>query len=86
MVKQWIAHNQVLVATDLEDLTRFNEAIDQAMTESVAHYTKSINNSRNLFLGVLGHDLRNPIGAATMAARFLVQRRGDAYGFQWPSH
>ena len=49
VVKQWIAHNKVLAATDLEDLTRFNEATDQAMTESVAHYTKSINRSRNLF-------------------------------------
>jgi len=76
VVKQWIAHNQVLAATDLEDLTRFNEAIDQAVTESVAHYTKSINLSRNLFLGVLGHDLRNPIGAATMAARQMVKRGG----------
>ena len=76
VVKQWIAHNQVLAATDLEDLTRFNEAIDQAVAESVAHYTKSINHSRNLFLGVLGHDLRNPIGAATMAARFMVERGG----------
>ncbi len=77
VVKQWIAHNQVLGATDLGDLTRFNEAIDQAMTELVEHYTKSINDSRNLFLGVLGHDLRNPIGAATMAARQMVQRGGS---------
>ncbi len=76
VVKQWIAHNPALAPTDLEDLTRFNEAIDQAMTESVAHYTASINHSRNLFLGVIGHDLRNPIGAATMAARFLVERGG----------
>jgi signal transduction histidine kinase len=76
VVKQWIAHNPVLAATDLEDLIRFNEAIDQAMTESVAHYTKSINHSRNLFLGVLGHDLRNPIAAATMAARQMVKRGG----------
>ena len=76
VVKQWIAHNQVLAATDLEDLTRFNEAIDQAVAESVAHYTNSINHSRNLFLGVLGHDLRNPIGAATMAARLMVERGG----------
>ena len=76
VVKQWIAHNQVLAATDLEDLTRFNEAIDQAVAELVAHYTKSINHSRNLFLGVLGHDLRNPIGAATMAARLMVERGG----------
>lgn len=73
VVKQWIARNQTLAATDLEDLTRFNEAIDQAMTESVSHYTKMITHSRNLFLGILGHDLRNPIGAASMAARRLVE-------------
>jgi signal transduction histidine kinase len=73
VVKQWIAHNPVLAETDLEDLTRFNEAIDQAVAESVAQYTASVNKSRNLFLGVLGHDLRNPIGAATMAARHMVK-------------
>jgi hypothetical protein len=33
VVKQWTAHNQVLPATDLEDLTRFIEAIDQAISE-----------------------------------------------------
>jgi signal transduction histidine kinase len=65
VVKQWVAHQYSLASTDVEDLTRFNEAIDQAVTESVAHYTKTINNSRNLFLGILGHDLRNPIGAAS---------------------
>jgi signal transduction histidine kinase len=71
VVKQWVAHQKGLASTDVEDLTRFNEAIDQAMTESVAHYTKTINNSRNLFLGILGHDLRNPIGAASMAAQWM---------------
>lgn len=75
VVKQWLAHNESLASTDLEDLTRFNEAIDQAVTESVAHYTKTINDSRNLFLGILGHDLRNPIAAASMAARWM-QRSG----------
>jgi signal transduction histidine kinase len=76
VVKQWIAHNRVLAETDLEDLTRFNETIDQAVAESVAHYTDSVNRSRNLFLGVLGHDLRNPIGAATMAAQLMIKRGG----------
>lgn len=71
VVKQWVAQHKVLATTDIEDLTRFNEAIDQAVTESVAHYTKTIDHSRNLFLGILGHDLRNPIGAASMAARHL---------------
>lgn len=69
VVKQWVAQRHSLASTDVADLTRFNEAIDQAVTESVAHYTKTINYSRDLFLGILGHDLRNPIGAASMAAR-----------------
>jgi signal transduction histidine kinase len=69
VVKQWVAGHETLASTDVDDLTRFNEAIDQAVTESVAHYTKTIDNSRNLFLGILGHDLRNPIGAASMAAQ-----------------
>jgi hypothetical protein len=71
VVKQWLSHHKAIASIDIEGLTRFNEAIDQAVTESVAHYTKTINNSRNLFLGVLGHDLRNPIGAVTMAAQWM---------------
>ena len=73
VVKQWTAANPALSTTDLEDMTRFNEAIDQAITESVAEYTKMINHSRDLFLGVLGHDLRNPIGAVLMAARRMTR-------------
>jgi signal transduction histidine kinase len=76
IVKQW-AMPSTLGSKDIEDLTRFNEAIDQAVAESVAHYTNTINNSRNLFLGVLGHDLRNPLSATSMAARW-IERSGGA--------
>jgi signal transduction histidine kinase len=75
VVKLWVAHHPALASTDIEDLTRFNESIDQAVTESVARYTKTINNSRNLFLGVLGHDLRNPLGAVSMGAEW-IERSG----------
>jgi signal transduction histidine kinase len=75
VVKLWLKHNQALANSDIEDLTRFNESIDQAVTESVARYTKTINNSRNLFLGVLGHDLRNPLGAVSMGAQW-IERSG----------
>jgi signal transduction histidine kinase len=75
VVKLWLGHHQGLGNADIEDLTRFNESIDQAVTESVAHYTKTINNSRNLFLGVLGHDLRNPLGAVSMGAQW-IERSG----------
>lgn len=77
VVKQWVAQHESLASTDVDDLTRFNESIDQAVTESVAHYTKTINDSRNLFLGILGHDLRNPIGAAAMAAK-RMEKSGSA--------
>ena len=77
VLKQWTSANPALSTTDLDDMTRFNEAVDQAMTESVAEYTKMINHSRDMFLGVLGHDLRNPIGAVLMAARRMT-RHGEA--------
>jgi signal transduction histidine kinase len=73
VIKHWVAQHKSLASTDVQDLTRFNEAIDQAVTESVAHYTKTVNRSRNLFLGILGHDLRNPLGAVSMAARRMEQ-------------
>lgn len=73
VVKLWTAKNPELTNTDFQDLNRFNEGIDQAMTESIRHYTKQIAYSRNMFLGILGHDLRNPIGAASMSAQLMVK-------------
>lgn len=55
------------------DLVRFNEAIDQATTESISYYSKKVDHSRDLFLGVLGHDLRNPIGAMMMASQLVAK-------------
>jgi signal transduction histidine kinase len=46
---------------DIEDLIRFSESIDQALADSVASYSAEINESRDTFLAVLGHDLRGPL-------------------------
>ena len=43
------------------------------MTESINYYTSTVEHSRNLFLGILGHDLRNPIGAMTMSAELIAK-------------
>jgi signal transduction histidine kinase len=56
----------------LNDLTRFNESVDQALGEGIVIYTKKVDQSRDLLLAVLGHDLRNPLGAILLAARSLV--------------
>jgi len=61
---------------DLLDLIRFNEAIDQQMTESIRHYTQKLDHSRGIFLGILSHDLRNPLGAVRMSAELALQMGG----------
>ena len=74
VVKLWRARDRPFDRSDFDDLTRFNEAIDQAITESLSNYTKTLDHSRNLFLGILTHDLRNPIGAALMTSELMVKR------------
>ncbi len=61
-------------------MTRFNEAIDQAIAESITRYNADITQSKERFLAILGHDLNNPIGAIMNAAQFMLdisQDKGD---------
>ena len=76
VIKLWGAQATETTRQDIVDLTRFNEAIDQEMTESISYYSSKVERSRNLFLGIIGHDLRNPIGAMTMSAE-LIGRIGS---------
>lgn len=57
----------------LSDVTRFNEAVDQAVAESVARYEYMVKQSQNMFLAILGHDLRNPLGTVVTGSSFLMQ-------------
>ena len=56
---------------DVQDVIRFNEAIDQAIAESVASFTLQVDQARNFFLGMLGHDMRSPLSAIRMSAEYL---------------
>lgn len=55
-----------------DDVTRFNEALDEALTESAVRYAELINQTKEQFLAVLAHDLRNPLGAIITGAAFLM--------------
>jgi signal transduction histidine kinase len=59
--------------TDMEDVNRFNEAVDQSLAESIARYEQMVKRTQNMFLAILGHDLRNPLGTITTATSFLMQ-------------
>jgi signal transduction histidine kinase len=58
---------------NLADMTRFNEAVDQALAESVARYQELVKRSQNMFLAILGHDLRNPLGTMVTGSSFIMQ-------------
>ncbi|WP_175145708.1 HAMP domain-containing histidine kinase, partial [Paraburkholderia phenoliruptrix] len=59
-------------APDVGDMIRFNEAIDQALAESISFFSTHVEQTRNLLLGMLGHDLRSPLQAIQMTASYLA--------------
>jgi signal transduction histidine kinase len=73
VLRLWLDRGVTDVASRVDDILRFNEAVDQAVAESVARYSSMINHSQHLFLAILGHDLRNPLNTTVMAASFLMR-------------
>lgn len=73
VIRLWAEQKGQASAEDLEDMIRFNESIDQALAESVVRYTEEIDNSKEMFLAILGHDLRTPLGAVMTSAEFMAQ-------------
>src|SRR5688500_13170582 len=74
VVRRW---TEEVGAEDREtQLSRFNEAVDQALHESVMRYSDEVARARELFLGVVGHDLRTPLGAILLSAQYLLQSNG----------
>jgi signal transduction histidine kinase len=69
VIKLWAAQSTGQDEDLASDLTRFNEAIDQILTESISYYAGTSEVSRDLFLGILSHDLRNPLSAIMMSAQ-----------------
>ncbi|MBN8613462.1 MAG: sensor histidine kinase [Deltaproteobacteria bacterium] len=53
------------------DVTRFHEAIDEGLSESAVRYSEMLERTREQFVGVLGHDLRNPLQAIVVGATLL---------------
>ena len=72
VIRLWTKEQGQLKTEDLEDLTRFNEAIDQSLAESITRYTQDLDKSKDMFLAILGHDLRTPLGAVITSAKFML--------------
>jgi signal transduction histidine kinase len=75
VIRLWTKELKEVTLVDLDDLTRFNEAIDQSLTESITEFTIDLDRSKEMFLAMLGHDLRTPIGAIMTSAKFMVETK-----------
>lgn len=81
VIRLWVDSLQVPDIAYFQDMIRFNEAIDEALAESTAAYAEQVNRSRDIFLAILGHDLRAPLQAVSMSTELLLRKsslEGDA--------
>lgn len=72
----WLTQESFTEAHHVQDMIRFNEAIDQALVESIAAYGTAVESTRKMVLAVLGHDLRSPLGAILMAGGLIQRQAG----------
>jgi signal transduction histidine kinase len=76
VTRLWLQQEDFSTAEHIDDLTRFNEAVDQALAESIVTYTQDIDQSKEIFLAILGHDLKSPLGAVMMSTSFMLETGG----------
>ncbi|MDU8499373.1 HAMP domain-containing sensor histidine kinase [Pseudomonas syringae] len=74
VIRLWVESLAAPQLADFQDVIRFNEAIDEALAESTAAYAERVGRSRDIFLAILGHDLRAPLQAVSMSAELLARK------------
>jgi signal transduction histidine kinase len=80
VLRLWAEAKSQFSREDFEEVTRFNESIDQQLVESMTRFSRDVEHAKDLFLGVLSHDLRNPLGAIMMSATVMMTNEGP----DWP--
>jgi len=78
VLREWLRSPDARDEAAIGDIVRFNEAVDQAVAESVSNFTAEAERWRNVFLAVLGHDLRGPLNAVLLTAEVLSTLVTDA--------
>lgn len=71
VLRLWLPRVSQLSDDTINEMVRFNEAIDQALAESIVTYSERADRTRDLFLAVLGHDLRAPLATISLVGDLL---------------
>lgn len=78
----WMPHMELGTKESAADMMRFNEAMDQALAESVVTYSENADRTRDTFLAILGHDLRSPLFTMKLAGNYLTRPAIGTQGTQ----
>ncbi len=73
VIHLWVPTLKETGPEKMQQIIRFNEAIDQLLAESIATFAHQVDVSRECFLGILGHDLRTPLCSATLLSYLLAE-------------
>ncbi len=73
-------------ANGADEIARFAELIDDNVSAAVSYYKERETQYRDRFIGILGHDLRNPINAILLNATSLATRTSGDVQLQTISH
>jgi signal transduction histidine kinase len=71
VIRLWLNSSSEINDTAMLELIRFNEGIDQVLSQSAARFMEKIEESTNFAVAVMAHDLRNPLHAILSAAELL---------------
>ena len=77
VARLWLESLTAATAADLQSLIHFDEALDRALTQSVAEFMGRLDQSRETFLGILGHDLRDPLATIIAGSKLLLEEELD---------
>lgn len=75
VLRQWLPTLSSMDADTMQEMVRFNEAIDQAFADSVLAFEERASSTRELFLAILGHDLRSPLATAEMVGTMMSRHQ-----------
>ncbi len=74
VIRLWMRSRPAAIDSDVvEDMIRFNEAVDQAVAESTSRYAAELALSRDTFMAILAHDLRSPLSAIRMIGHLMAR-------------
>jgi signal transduction histidine kinase len=57
-----------------DSVIRLNEGLDYSVIEAIRRYTAMRDQVRERFIGILAHDLRNPVSAVSVVAALIASR------------